>query len=52
MVNTVSGPVKVERELEEFVPEIRGDREGFLGDESSDQVLRRILWTLAAIARR
>ena len=50
VVDTVRGPVKIERELEEFVPEIGGDREGFLGDEGSDEVLRRVWRTLAAIA--
>ena len=50
VVNTVRGPVKIERELEEFVPEIGGDREGFLGDEGSDEVLRRVWRTLAATA--
>ena len=48
VVNTVRGPVKIESELEEFVPEIGGDREGFLGDEGSDEVPRRVSRTLAA----
>ena len=50
--NTVRGPVKVERELEEFVPEIGGDREGFLADEGPDQVLRRVLRPRAATPSR
>ena len=29
VVDTVRGPVKIERELEEFVPEIGGDRKDF-----------------------
>ena len=48
VVNTVRGPVKIESELEEFVPTIGGDREGFLGDEGSDEVPRRVSRTLAA----
>lgn len=40
----MGGPAKVERELEEFLPEIRGDRERFLPDEGSDQILSGVLW--------
>lgn len=35
-------PLERERELEQFVPEIRRNRVRFLADEGSDQILRRV----------
>lgn len=53
LANTMRWPLKVERELEEFLPEIGGNRERLLANEGSDQVLRSLLRPrAAALARR
>lgn len=44
-MDAVRLPMEIEREFEEFLPEIGGDRERLAADEGRDQVFRRVQWT-------
>lgn len=45
LLNAVRWPVETEREVEQFLPVIRGDRKRLVADEGCDQVLGRVQWT-------
>ncbi|KAM1083762.1 hypothetical protein ACFX19_022520 [Malus domestica] len=56
-MNAVRLPLEIEREFEEFIPEIGGYRKRLVADEGSNKVLRRVKWARgeaasAAPARR